>query len=29
MDIITALVDHHQTLRQRYQASEEDPSQFA
>ena len=29
MDIITALVDHHQTLRQLYQASEEDASQFA
>jgi hypothetical protein len=29
MDIITALVDHHQTLRQLYQASEEDPAQFA
>ena len=29
MDIITALVDHHQTLRQLYQASEENPSQFA
>jgi hypothetical protein len=29
MDIITPLVDHHRTLRQRYQASEKDPSQFA
>ncbi|MDJ0667130.1 MAG: hemerythrin domain-containing protein [Desulfobacterales bacterium] len=29
MDIITALVDHHQTLRQLYAASEEDPQQFA
>ncbi len=29
MDIITALVDHHTTLRQLYAASENDPSQFA
>ena len=28
MDIITALVDHHQTLRQLYEASENDPAQF-
>ena len=28
MDIITALVDHHQTLRQLYAASENDPAQF-
>ncbi len=29
MDIITALVDHHQTLRELYAASENDPAQFA
>ena len=28
MDIINALVDHHQTLRQLYEASENDPAQF-
>jgi hypothetical protein len=29
MDIITALVDHHHTLRELYEASENDPAQFA
>ncbi len=28
MDIITALVDHHQELRQLYRESEEDPARF-
>ena len=28
MDIVTALVDHHQTLRQLYQESENDPERF-
>jgi hypothetical protein len=29
MDIIAALVDHHQTLRELYEASENDPARFA
>ncbi len=29
MDIVAALVDHHQTLRELYEASENDPARFA